>query len=78
VRCIEDVSFPPPLCARRANIVLKSIWTTQIENGEIFKQAFLKCKNVILVFSVNQSRAFQGYVSDTSVSLGSRIQLITV
>jgi YTH domain-containing protein 1 len=44
--------------------ILQSIWTTQVENGEIFKSAFLKYKNVVLVFSVNQSRAFQGYVSD--------------
>jgi hypothetical protein len=63
VRCIEDVSFPPNYEAR-AKQYLQSIWTTQVENGEIFKAAFLKYKNVILVFSVNQSRAFQGYVSD--------------
>jgi len=38
-----------------------SIWTTQIQNGDLFKEAFLNCKNVILVFSINQSKAFQGY-----------------
>ncbi|KAL2075838.1 hypothetical protein VTL71DRAFT_781 [Oculimacula yallundae] len=37
------------------------IWTTQVQNGSIFKDAFLNCKNVILVFSINKSRAFQGY-----------------
>ncbi|KAF4635351.1 hypothetical protein G7Y89_g2743 [Cudoniella acicularis] len=39
----------------------KSIWTTQVQNGSIFKEAFETCKNVILVFSINKSRAFQGY-----------------
>ncbi|PVH89900.1 YTH-domain-containing protein [Cadophora sp. DSE1049] len=38
-----------------------SVWTTQIQNGSIFKEAFETCKNVILVFSINKSRAFQGY-----------------
>ncbi|KAI9646922.1 hypothetical protein NHQ30_004922 [Ciborinia camelliae] len=37
------------------------IWTTQAQNGPIFKEAFETCKNVILVFSINKSRAFQGY-----------------
>ncbi|KAJ8064473.1 hypothetical protein OCU04_006808 [Sclerotinia nivalis] len=39
------------------------VWTTQAQNGPIFKEAFETCKNVILVFSINKSRAFQGYVS---------------
>lgn len=47
--------------------VLKSmadgVWTTQVQNGSIFQEAFETCKNVILVFSINKSRAFQGYVS---------------
>ncbi|PQE12204.1 YT521-B-like family protein [Rutstroemia sp. NJR-2017a BVV2] len=38
-----------------------SVWTTQAQNGPIFKEAFETCKNVILVFSINKSRAFQGY-----------------
>lgn len=67
MRCIEDVSILPTSQAK-ANQDLQSIWTTQVENGEIFKAAFLKYKNVILVFSVNQSRAFQGYVSDPLLS----------
>ncbi|ESZ99365.1 hypothetical protein SBOR_0235 [Sclerotinia borealis F-4128] len=37
------------------------VWTTQAQNGPIFKEAFETCKNVILVFSINKSRAFQGY-----------------
>ncbi|AEO64176.1 uncharacterized protein THITE_2110044 [Thermothielavioides terrestris NRRL 8126] len=38
-----------------------SLWTTQVQNGPTFSEAFAKCKNVILFFSVNKSRAFQGY-----------------
>ncbi|KAK4241794.1 YT521-B-like domain-containing protein [Achaetomium macrosporum] len=37
------------------------LWTTQVQNEAIFAEAFKKCKNVILFFSVNKSRAFQGY-----------------
>ncbi|KAG9243688.1 YT521-B-like domain-containing protein [Calycina marina] len=37
------------------------IWTTQKHVGEILKEAFETCKNVILVFSINRSKAFQGY-----------------
>ncbi|APA08162.1 hypothetical protein sscle_03g029320 [Sclerotinia sclerotiorum 1980 UF-70] len=37
------------------------VWTTQAQNGPIFKETFETCKNVILVFSINKSRAFQGY-----------------
>ncbi|KAL1880587.1 hypothetical protein VTK73DRAFT_5392 [Phialemonium thermophilum] len=37
------------------------IWTTQVQNGEILASAFASCKNVILFFSINKSRAFQGY-----------------
>ncbi|KAJ9151118.1 hypothetical protein NKR23_g3211 [Pleurostoma richardsiae] len=37
------------------------LWTTQVQNGETLTSAFATCKNVILFFSINQSRAFQGY-----------------
>ncbi|KAK4103247.1 hypothetical protein N658DRAFT_390721, partial [Parathielavia hyrcaniae] len=37
------------------------LWTTQVQNGEILTEAFTKCKNVILFFSINKSRAFQGF-----------------
>ncbi|PVH71311.1 hypothetical protein DL98DRAFT_435439, partial [Cadophora sp. DSE1049] len=30
-------------------------------NGSIFKKVFETCKNMILVFLINKSRAFQGY-----------------
>ncbi|PMD46260.1 YTH-domain-containing protein [Hyaloscypha variabilis F] len=43
------------------NCIEDSIWTTQVQNGSVFKEAFETCKNVILVFSINKSRAFQGY-----------------
>ena len=46
----------------KTELDLQSIWTTQKENGKIFNAAFLTCKNVVFVFSVNHSRAFQGYV----------------
>ncbi|TVY17622.1 30-kDa cleavage and polyadenylation specificity factor 30 [Lachnellula arida] len=41
--------------------IADSVWTTQAQNGSVFKKAFESCKNVILVFSINKSRAFQGY-----------------
>ncbi|AEO58923.1 hypothetical protein MYCTH_2306674 [Thermothelomyces thermophilus ATCC 42464] len=37
------------------------LWTTQIPNAEVLSKAFAECKNVILFFSVNKSKAFQGY-----------------
>ncbi|KAK4249408.1 YT521-B-like domain-containing protein [Corynascus novoguineensis] len=43
-----------------------NLWTTQIQNAEILAKAFAKCKNVILFFSVNKSKAFQGYARMTS------------
>ncbi|KAL8649500.1 MAG: hypothetical protein Q9210_004354 [Variospora velana] len=36
-------------------------WATQPKNLDTFTEAFNSCRNVILVFSVNNSRAFQGY-----------------
>ncbi|KAJ4293829.1 hypothetical protein N0V88_005342 [Collariella sp. IMI 366227] len=42
------------------------VWTTQVHNGEKLAAAFAECKNVILFFSVNQSKAFQGYARMTS------------
>ncbi|RKU49293.1 hypothetical protein DL546_009785 [Coniochaeta pulveracea] len=44
-------------------------WATHRQHEKLFSDAFLHCKNVILVFSVNQSRAFQGYVSIVHVSV---------
>ncbi|KAJ2903940.1 hypothetical protein MKZ38_009104 [Zalerion maritima] len=40
---------------------VNGLWTTQLENGRILEEAFGTCKNVMLVFSVNKSKAFQGW-----------------
>ncbi|KAH8811990.1 YT521-B-like domain-containing protein [Xylogone sp. PMI_703] len=53
--------------ANVANCIEDGVWTTQVQNGEIFKRAFETCKNVILVFSINKSRAFQGYARMESI-----------
>ncbi|KAK3316214.1 YT521-B-like domain-containing protein [Apodospora peruviana] len=37
------------------------VWATQTKNGQVLTSAFANCKNVILFFSINKSRAFQGY-----------------
>lgn len=63
LNCIEDVSPHPAWVTPHTLLNLQSIWTTQVQNGSIFKEAFETCRNVILVFSINKSRAFQGYVS---------------
>ncbi|KAH6640617.1 YT521-B-like domain-containing protein [Chaetomium tenue] len=44
----------------------ENLWTTQPQNEEILSEAFAKCKNVILFFSINGSKAFQGYARMTS------------
>lgn len=44
-------------------------WATQLQNEELFRDAFNTARNVMLVFSVNKSMAFQGYVSATIVFL---------
>jgi hypothetical protein len=49
------------------NCIDDELWTTQVQNGELFKEAFNTCKNVILVFSINKSKAFQGYARMESV-----------
>jgi len=69
LRCIQDVSLSVPIeVCRLIDSGLQSVWTTQVQNGSIFKEAFETCKNVILVFSINKSRAFQGYVSNPMLS----------
>ncbi|KAK0743267.1 YTH domain-containing protein, partial [Schizothecium vesticola] len=47
----------------------EGIWVTQQHNEGLLNQAFTQTKNVILFFSANQSKAFQGYarmISPTS------------
>lgn len=51
------------LCHSDACQPLKNTWATQKKNLDILTEAYNSCRNVILFFSVNNSRAFQGYVS---------------
>ncbi|KAK3492243.1 YT521-B-like domain-containing protein [Neurospora hispaniola] len=44
-----------------------AIWVTQTSNEEKFTKAYQTCKNVIFFFSVNKSKAFQGYALMTSL-----------
>ncbi|KAK0617293.1 YT521-B-like domain-containing protein [Immersiella caudata] len=37
------------------------VWATQVHNVQTLTKAFADCKHVILFFSVNRSKAFQGY-----------------
>lgn len=41
--------------------MIDGVWATQSRNGQTLTRAFASCKNVILFFSINKSRAFQGY-----------------
>ena len=42
------------------------LWMTQVRHTETLTNAFAHCRNVILFFSVNKSRAFQGYARMTT------------
>ena len=46
----------------------QGIWATQEKNAEIFSEAFNTARDVILIFSVNKSGKFQGYVRTLLVS----------
>ncbi|KAI0016784.1 YT521-B-like domain-containing protein [Xylariomycetidae sp. FL0641] len=37
------------------------VWATSAANADLFTRAFAECKNVILFFSTNRSRLFNGY-----------------
>jgi hypothetical protein len=39
------------------------LWATQEKNQSLLTEAFHTSRHVILLFSVNRSMAFQGYVS---------------
>jgi len=41
----------------------EGLWATQTKNEEMLTEAFQTARHVILLFSVNKSMAFQGYVS---------------
>jgi len=40
----------------------EGIWSTQLKNEQMLTDAFHSSRHVILLFSVNKSMAFQGYV----------------
>ncbi|TWU75037.1 hypothetical protein ED733_006367 [Metarhizium rileyi] len=42
------------------------LWITQAKNGPLFTEAFREAKSVILFFSINKSKAFQGYARMSS------------
>ncbi|KAL6854644.1 YT521-B-like domain-containing protein [Trichoderma novae-zelandiae] len=42
------------------------LWITKAKNGALFANAFNQHKNVYLIFSINKSKAFQGYARMTS------------
>ncbi|KAG5973822.1 hypothetical protein E4U55_000258, partial [Claviceps digitariae] len=44
-----------------------NLWITQTKNGPLLTQAFRECRAVMLFFSVNKSKAFQGYAQMTSL-----------
>lgn len=39
-----------------------SLWATQEKNEKVLTEAFRSSRHVVLLFSVNKSMAFQGYV----------------
>eukprot|EP00667_Euglena_gracilis_P003000 EG_transcript_3004 len=45
----------------------RGIWATQKQNEQVFNDAFLDTPRVILLFSINGSRHFQGYARMTSL-----------
>ncbi|EFX06078.1 duf409 domain containing protein [Grosmannia clavigera kw1407] len=50
------------------------VWTTQLKNEELLVTAFKKCRNVVFFFSVNKSRAFQGYARMESLPSASIVK----
>ncbi|KAM0451461.1 hypothetical protein ACHAO4_006136 [Trichoderma viride] len=42
------------------------LWITKAENGPMLSFAFHQCKAVYLIFSINKSKAFQGYARMTT------------
>lgn len=55
-------------CADNVTQAMKDgLWATQEKNQELLTEAFHTSRHVILLFSVNRSMAFQGYVrADTA------------
>lgn len=43
------------------------LWASKHDNAKKLVDAFHNCRNVILIFGVNSSREFQGYVSNLNL-----------
>lgn len=59
----EDARYFLIKSGNSENVVLskhREVWSTTPRNEEILNKAFRSTKNVILVFSVEKSQAFQG------------------
>lgn len=62
-RDVSDLTLTNILSLSDACRSLKGTWATQKKNLDTLTEAYKTCRNVILFFSVNNSKAFQGYVS---------------
>lgn len=64
-RDVSDLTLTTSITLCHSDVCqpLKGTWATQKKNLETLTEAYNTCRNVILFFSVNNSRAFQGYVS---------------
>ncbi len=72
-QCMDDVGVPWLPRVRAVLTFRAGVWATQSQNADMLGRAFAQCKNVLLFFSINKSKAFQGYVCDAApVSFPSR------
>ncbi|PNY28796.1 Uncharacterized protein TCAP_01276 [Tolypocladium capitatum] len=61
---MTDSRFFLVKCSNTANVYMSQrdgLWITQAKNGPAFTEAFRECQSVILFFSINKSRCFQGF-----------------
>ncbi|POR37356.1 Uncharacterized protein TPAR_02433 [Tolypocladium paradoxum] len=63
---VTDSRFFLVKCSNTANVYMSQrdvsgLWVTQAKNGPAFTEAFKDCQSVILFFSINKSRGFQGF-----------------
>lgn len=61
---IKSWNLENVLAAQRENL-----WATQEKNEDILFDSYHDWRHVVLLFSVNNSKAFQGYVRVTDVNL---------
>ncbi|PHH65986.1 hypothetical protein CDD81_934 [Ophiocordyceps australis] len=67
---LKDSRFFLVKCSNTANIYMSQrdgMWVTQAKNEALFAKAFKECESVILFFSINKSRYFQGFARMTSL-----------